>query len=149
MHNVSEKQALHLTAAGPVSGRSRYRVLNVLYLLFVAWLCMKTIGCVATIPGPWGPEVGGQLPSGHTVCYRSRPIGRETEDQLVWINSSGTRRELWIQQFHAGPALVTVRAVYRKLWTQTLFGVGLQSLKEVTDGSEFVDGFASTDCGRL
>lgn len=110
MRTDSEDQALHATAAGPKSGRwNRYGVLNTLYLLVVAWLCLKTIGCVAMITGPWGPQVGGQLPNGHTVWYRTRPVGRETEDQLVWIGQAGLRQELWVQQYHAGPADVSVR----------------------------------------
>jgi len=109
MRDDSENQALHPTAARPVSGRwNRYGVLNVLYLSFVAWLCMKMIGCVAIIPGPCGPHVGGQLPNGHTVWVRSQPNGRETVDQLVWINPAGMRRELCVQEIHAGPASVSV-----------------------------------------
>ncbi len=107
MREDSDNQALHPTAAGPVTGR-RYRYV-VIYLLFAAWLCMKMVGCVGMFTGPWGPQIGGELPNGHTVWYRSRPVGRETEDQLVWINSHGIRREFWIQQFHAGPGYVIIR----------------------------------------
>jgi|GEM_PF-1207768 len=110
MREESENHALHPTAAKQNSGRwNRYGVFNTMYLLFVAWLCLKTIGCVAMFTGPWGPQVGGQLPNGHTVWYRSRPVGRETEDQLVWIDQTGMRQELWVQQYHAGPADVSVR----------------------------------------
>ena len=61
------------------------------------------------IPGPWGPQVRGNLPSGGYVAFQSRPVGGETDDQLIWVDKEGTSRSFFVDQIHAGFAHVVLK----------------------------------------
>lgn len=127
---------LHPAAGSPTS-KPRRRWFS-LRLILVAWLFMKMVGCYGLFPGPWGPSVGGPLPNGHAVWYRSYPLGRETNDQLLWQDAHGVQRELWVQRYHAGAAFVTFR--YKdggnRVWVEN--DVGTLASLDLTTG-EFQD----------
>lgn len=78
-------------------------------LAFVMWLGLKIGGCTLMLPSPWGPRVGGRLPNEHEVYFRSRKIGQETDDQLIWISPHGHTKHFWVDQIHAGFDYVTIR----------------------------------------
>jgi hypothetical protein len=77
--------------------------------LWVLLVCLKFVGCIFMVTGPWGPEVGGRLPNGHAVYFQARPRGRETDDRLTWIDHQGIVRRFWVDQIHAGFSFVTIK----------------------------------------
>lgn len=71
-------------------------------IILIAWFVGKCSSCLLMLPGPWGPEVRGQLPSGGYLVFQSRPRGRETDDRLTWISGKGETKHFWVDQIHAG-----------------------------------------------
>ena len=80
-----------------------------LKIALVAWVCGKVLGCIAMIPEPWGPRVGGRLPNGHAVHFQSRTVGRETDDRLTWVSPEQVTRHFIVDQVHGGFGYVTIR----------------------------------------
>ena len=62
--------------------KKKYKAIKIAGIIAFAWLLGKTAGCIFLIPGPWGPEIKSPLPDGGSIAFRSRPIGKETDDQL-------------------------------------------------------------------
>jgi hypothetical protein len=84
--------------------------IRILKWILALWFIGKIGGCVLAVPGFWGPEVIGVLPNGHKIIFQSRPIGRETDDRLIWIDAEGYRRDYWVDQIHAGFSYVVIKS---------------------------------------
>ena len=70
---------------------------------------------------PWGPYITANLSTGHTVTFRSRAVGRESDEQLLWTTPDAQQKSFWINQIHAGNAYVTlkVNADQTRLWIES------------------------------
>lgn len=103
-------------------------------ILLVMWLCMKMGGCLLAVPGPWGPKIGGKLPNSHSVYFQARPVGRETDDRLIWLTPNGRERHFWVDQIHAGFGHVTLKYVGGgdRVWVEADGKVGASI--NLTDG---------------
>lgn len=90
------------------------------------WIALKILAWLFYIPGAWGPHVGGELPNGHTIYFRARALGGETEDQLLWIQPDDSQRVLLVDAIHAGFDHVSVQYLDDgwKVWVESDEKVG-------------------------
>lgn len=96
-----------------------------LMLLLVLWVPF-TIGRVLTGHAPWGPRIGGKLPSGTEVYFQARPGGFETDDRLTVVVPNMAPKHYWVDRVHGGFEHVVLK--YNKtgsqLWVESDGKVG-------------------------
>lgn len=117
----------------PSTARSLRRfVVNVIAL----WLfCKFGSSMIMLAPGPWGPTVGGVLPDGQRIAFKSRFYGRETDDVLLVTPPGGAERIYAVNNIHAA-RISSVRiardADGKRVWLESR-GVVVGSLDLATD----------------
>ncbi len=72
-----------------------------LVLFVVLWGCFSVVR-VLTGLAPWGPRVGGKLPTGTEVYFQARPAGFETDDRLIVIAPNQSPKHYWVDRVHGG-----------------------------------------------
>lgn len=82
---------------------------TLIYLIVLAALFTLVRAILAPV-SPWGPVLTAKLPDGGTVAVRSRLIGNESEEQLIWTDSQlRVMGEYSFNGYHAGPYSVQIR----------------------------------------
>lgn len=96
-----------------------FKIFLIGYLLI--WISGKLTTCIMSVESDWGPEVSARLNSGDVIVFRSRSVGKETDDQLVWIKSSGESIYYWVDQIHAGFYFVSIKTsnAQDRIWIES------------------------------
>lgn len=82
---------------------------TLLYLFLLAAL-FTLVRAILMPVSPWGPVLTANLPDGGTIAVRSRLIGNESEEQLIWTDSPHrVIGEYSFNGYHAGPYSVQIR----------------------------------------
>ena len=82
---------------------------KLLVSLVSLWIAGKVLGWIFAIPGPWGPSVGDELPSGDQVYFQSRQVGSQNEDRLIWIPHKGLTKYYQVESATVAFEFVTLR----------------------------------------
>lgn len=82
---------------------------KVVLLLAAVWHLEWVVGCLLVIPGHWDPRIGGSIPGGAKVYYQFRHFGRESEEVLIVIATTGNLSMFDIAEYRAGHSFVAVR----------------------------------------
>ena len=95
-------------------------------LLFMLYVCFTIGSCVLRGNGPWGPKIGGRLPSGTEVYFQARPGGFETDDRLTVVAPEMPPKHYWVDREHVGFEHVVIKynSTGNQLWVESDRKVG-------------------------
>lgn len=99
----------------------RPRIWRVVSICLAIWFCGKMTGKIFSIPHPPGPEVHAKLAEEGELIYRSRMVGSNSHNDLVWIPRGGKPKTFRVSQHFAGPDFVVIKRDRQphRIWLET------------------------------